>query len=67
MKRDPVYENYTYAQQSNSLKMVILWLPAAVAAHIRKGRAEGKPGVDQFAAKIARMLRWVADVIEQIR
>ncbi len=37
MKKDPVFERYSYAQQANSLKMIINWIVPAVAAHMRKG------------------------------
>ena len=66
MKRDPVFENYSYAQQANSIKMVIIWLVAAVAAHVRKGYEQRKLGVSSYPKKVAAMLRWAAQKIEEM-
>ncbi len=54
--KDPIFENYNYAQQANSLKMRINWIVPAVLAHMRKGRSKGESGVDQYAAKVIKQL-----------
>ena len=40
--RDPVFENYSYGQQANSLKMRVNWIVSAVDAHMRKGTGKGQ-------------------------
>ena len=67
LKKDPVFENYTYAQQANSLKMVINWVLPAVRAHMRKGLQLRKAHVPEYAGKVARHLRLIAARLDDIR
>ena len=57
--KDPVFENYTYSQQASSLKMRVNWIVAAVEAHTRKGREEGKVDVDEYPGKVIEQLHLV--------
>ena len=57
--KDPVFENYSYGQQANSLKMRVNWIVSAVDAHMRKGRAMGKDGVQDYPDKVIRQLELV--------
>ena len=57
--KDPVFENYDYEQQANSLKMRVNWIVAAVEAHVTKGREEGKDGVEEYREKVVRQLELV--------
>jgi hypothetical protein len=66
MKRDPIFENYTYSQQANSLKMVINWVEHAVRAHVRKGEELGKNSVADYPSKVARQLRLIASRLENL-
>jgi hypothetical protein len=54
--KDPLFENYSYSQQANSLKMRINWTVSAAAAHLRKGRVERKAGVDDYQEKDIQQL-----------
>lgn len=65
--RDPVFENYTYAQQANSLKMRVNWLVPAVQAHMRKGRAERKVGVSEYPRAVIRQLETTIRRLETLR
>ena len=67
MKKDPVFEKYTYAQQANSLKMIINWIIPAVRAHIRKGTQQQKSMVQQYPSKVARHLRLIASRLDNIQ
>ena len=57
--KDPVFENYSYAQQANSLTMRVNWIVDAVDAHMRKGRDEDKDGVQDYPDKVIRQLELV--------
>jgi len=67
MKKNPVFENYTYAQQANSLKMVINSIIPAVRAHMRKGHHLQKSEVRQYPNKVARQLRLIAARLDTMR
>ena len=54
--KDPVFENYSYAQQANSLKMRVNWIVPAVVAHMRKGRDKKKHGVSEYPDKVIQLL-----------
>jgi len=57
--KDPVFENYSYAEQANSLKMRVNWIVSAVDAHVRKGRQQGKDGVQEYPRKVIQQLELV--------
>jgi len=57
--KDPVFENYSYGQQANSLKMRVNWVVSAVDAHTRKGRKESKTGVQEYPEKVIRQLELI--------
>jgi hypothetical protein len=57
--KDPVFENYSYGQQANSLKMRVNWIVSAVDAHMRKGREQGKGSVQAYPSKVIRQLELV--------
>ncbi len=57
--KDPVFENYNYSQQANSLKMRVNGIAAAVEAHTRKGRDESKSDVDEYPGKVIQQLELV--------
>lgn len=57
--KDPVFENYSYGQQANSLKMRVNWIVGAVDAHMRKGRKERKDRVREYPGKVIRQLELV--------
>ena len=57
--KDPVFANYSYGQQANSLKMRVNWIIAAVDAHMQKGRDEGKDGVQEYPDKVIRQLELI--------
>jgi len=67
LKRDPVFENYDYQQQANSLKMTINSIVPAVSAHMRKGRQEQKEAVAEYPAKVRRQLELIIRKLEQIK
>ena len=64
MKKDPKFENYSYLQQANSLKMVINWIDPAVRAHMRKGRQQNKADVAKYPQKVIRQLELVIRKLE---
>lgn len=64
MKLEDEFRLYDYAQQANSVKMVVNWLVAAVNAHVAKGRAENKADVEQYPEKVIHQMELV---IEKIR
>ncbi len=66
MKKDPVFERYSYAQQANSLKMIINWIVPAVAAHMRKGRLQGKGGVSDYPRKVIGQLHLVISKLQRL-
>jgi hypothetical protein len=66
MKRDPVFENYDYQQQANSLKMTINWIAPAVSAHMRKGRDQGKNGVSEYPEKVVRQLQLIIAKLQRL-
>ena len=66
MKRDAVFEHYTYPQQANSVKMVINWVEPAVRAHMRKGEQLGKDAVAEYPSKVARQLRLIASRLDSM-
>jgi hypothetical protein len=55
--KDPVFENYCYAQQANSLKMRVNWIVGAVDAHMKKGA--DKEGVQEYPGKVIQQLKLV--------
>ena len=65
MKRDPVFENYSYSQQANSLKMTVNWIDSAVRAHMRKGRQQNKKDVARYPGKVIRQLELVIRKLER--
>ena len=65
--KDPVFENYSYAEQANSLKMRVNWLVGAVEAHMRKGREGGKDGVQDYPEKVIRQLELTIRKLRRIR
>jgi hypothetical protein len=66
MKKDPVFENYSYSQQANSLKMTLNWIESAVRAHMRKGRQQNKKDVSRYPAKVIRQLELVIRKLERL-
>jgi hypothetical protein len=66
MKRDPVFENYSYSQQANSVKMVINWVEPAARAHMRKGAELRKDRVADYPSKVARQLRLIASRLDNM-
>jgi hypothetical protein len=65
--KDPVFENLTYSEQANSLKMRVNWLVPAVAAHMRKGRNERKNAVPKYPDKVIRQLELVIGKLRKMR
>ncbi len=65
--KDPIFENYSYAQQANSLKMRVNWIVPAVIADMTKGRRRNKTGVSQYPAKVIRQLETTIRRLQRIR
>jgi hypothetical protein len=63
--KDPVFDRYSYSQQTSSQKMRINWNVAAVAAHEDKGRAEGKQNVDMYRRRVIRHLQTIIRKLER--
>jgi hypothetical protein len=59
MKKESVFELYSYSQQANSLKMSINAIVPAVQAHVRNGRLNGKKNVEDYPRKVARQLQLI--------
>jgi hypothetical protein len=66
MKKDPVFENYSYSQQADSLKMTINWIEPAVRAHMRKGGQQRKTEVEKYPRKVIRQLELVIRKLEKL-
>ncbi len=66
MKKDPVFEHYSYAQQANSLKMTINWIVPAVVAHMRKGRLQGKADVSSYPRKVSSQLKLIISKLDRL-
>lgn len=66
MKRDPVFERYSYQQQANSLKMTINSIVPAVSAHMRKGRQQGKDDVSEYPRKVIRQLELIIGRLQRM-
>jgi hypothetical protein len=65
--KDPVFENLTYGQQANSLKMRVNWIVSGVNAHMRKGKQQRKTDVSRYPAKVVRQLELVIGKLRRMR
>jgi hypothetical protein len=66
MKREAVFERYSYAQQANSLKMTINAIVPAVRAHMRKGRLTRKKDVENYPRKVIQQLELIIEKLNRI-